>query len=228
LQKALHNSNLFGISLGPNAPRIHSLLFVDDLILFVKATLYEAHAIKTILNDFCQQSGQTPNLQKSFIYFSKNVPTLIKNQIRGVFPVPTLQPNTLHSRHPMIFSHRDKNRAYNFTFNKFFAKFGTLKANKLNHAGRLQYIKSVLSSIPIYYMSTVLFSKAFIEKINSIIRKFWWAGVQEEQDICKPTNQGGRGIMDMELVNKSLIVHSAGNIATNKNPLVSAILLECS
>jgi hypothetical protein len=90
LQEALHINSLSGISLGPNAPRIHSLLFADDLILCGKATLHEAQAIKTILYDFCQQSGQTPNLQKSSIYFSKNVPNPIKNQIRGVFPVPTL------------------------------------------------------------------------------------------------------------------------------------------
>ena len=34
----------------------------------------------------------------------------------------------------------------------------------------------------------------------------------------QPTEQGGLGIRDMELINKSLIIHSAWNIATNKNP----------
>jgi hypothetical protein len=29
-------------------------------------------------------------------------------------------------------------------------------------------------------MSTVLFSKTYLEKINPIIRRFWWVGVQEE------------------------------------------------
>ena len=132
----------------------------------------EAQVIKTILDDFCHNSGQTPNLTKSYIYFSKNVPSIIKNQVKGVFPVQNLKPNTLHLGHPMIFSHKDKNTAYNFISNNFFAKFGTLKANTLNHAGRLQYMKSVLSSIPIYYMSTVLFSKNFLKKLNSIMRKF--------------------------------------------------------
>jgi hypothetical protein len=235
LQEALQHNNLQGISLGPGGPPIHSLLFADDLIICGEASINEARAIKTILYDFCRQSGQTPNLHKSFIYFSKNVPTNIRNQIKGIFPVPDLPTNTMHLGHPMIFSHKDKNRAYQFIYNKFFAKLGTLKANKLNHAGRLQYIKSVLSSIPIYYMSTVLFSNAFIEKINTIIKRFWWTGVQEEQstspiayrswdDICKLKEQGGLGIRDMETINKSLLIHSAWNIATNKNVFLSAIL----
>jgi hypothetical protein len=200
-----------------------------------EATLDEAQAITTILYDFCKQSGQTPNLQKSSIYFNRNVPQHIRIQIKGIFPVSNLQPNTMHLGHPMIFSHKDRNKAYNFIYNKFLAKFGTLKANKLNHAGRLQYIKSVLSSIPVYYMSTVLFSKTFIQKINTIIKRFWWAGIQEEQsttpiayrswdDICKTKEQGGLGIRDMELINKSLLIQSAWNVATNKNPFLSAIV----
>jgi hypothetical protein len=141
----------------------------------------------------------------------------------------------MHLGHPMIFSNKDRNRAYNFIYSKFHAKFGSIKANKLNHAGRLQYIKSVLSSIPVYYMSTVLFSKTFIAKINAIIRKFWWAGIQDENptnpiafrswdDICKPTNQGGLGIRDMELINKSLIIHTTWSVITNKNPILSNVL----
>jgi len=218
LQEALSASRLQGITLGPGCPQIHSLLFADDLILCGKATIHEAQAMKDILIDFCNRSGQLPNLRKSSILFSKNVPSNIKQQIKSIFPVPDLQPHTMHLDHPLIFSHKDKNKAYEFIYNKFMAKFGTLKANTLNHAGRLQYIKSVLSSIPVYYMSIVLFSNSFIEKINSIIKRFWWAGVQEEnitspiayrswQDIiCKPKEQGGLGIRDLHHINKSLIM----------------------
>jgi hypothetical protein len=53
--------------LGPRAPPIHSLLFEDDLKLCGKETLEEAQLIKNILYHFCQQSGQTTNLQQSFI-----------------------------------------------------------------------------------------------------------------------------------------------------------------
>ena len=113
----------------------------------------------------------------------------------------------------MIFRHRDRNKAYEFIINKFRSKLTTVKANKLNHAGRLTYIKSVLASIPVYYMSTVLFSKPFVEKINAIIRKFWWAGIQDDSpsnpiafrswdDICQSKENGGLGIRDLYIVNK--------------------------
>jgi hypothetical protein len=82
---------------------------------------------------------------------------------KAIFPVPDLLPHTKHLGHPLIFNHNDRNRAYNFIHNKFRAKLTTVRANKLNHVGRLTYIQSVLASIPVYYMSTVLFSKTFLQ-----------------------------------------------------------------
>lgn len=201
LNHAMQNANLQGVTLGYNCPPIHSLLFADDLILCGAATFQEATIINNILNDFCQQSGQTPNLNKSSILFSKNVDNHSRAQIKTIFPVPDLLPNTIHLGHPLIFTHKDKNRAYNFIYNKFLAKLTTVKANKINHAGRLAYIQSVLSSIPIYYMSTIIFSNTFIEKIISVMRRFWWVGVQQDDpsnpiayrswdDICQSKEMG--------------------------------------
>jgi hypothetical protein len=75
---------------------------------------------------------------------------------------------------------KDRASAYNFVFEKFRSKLSTYKADKLSHAARLELIKSVFASIPVYYMSNILFSKKFIAKLTSIIRNFWWTGVREE------------------------------------------------
>jgi hypothetical protein len=207
LQNTIHDNNIQGISLGPNSPQIHSLLFADDLIICGQANGVEANTINNILQNFCLAFGQTPNLSKSAILFSKHVDAHNKQAVKNIFPIPNLDPNTIHLGHLLIFNHCDRSKAYEFILNKFRAKLTTVKANKLNHAGRLTYIKSVLTSIPIYYMSTVLFSKTFIEKITTIIQRFWWARVQEDShsspfhfkswdDICQSNDNGGLAIRD--------------------------------
>ena len=157
LQHELHTSNLTGVSLGPGCPPIHSLRFVDDLILCGAAKEQEATNIHTVLQEFCHRSGQAPNLQKSSIMFSRNVNNTTIATIKNIFPAPNLLPNTMHLGHPIIFNHNDRNKAYEFIINKFKAKLTTVKANKLNHVSRLTYIQSVLSSIHVYYMSTIFF-----------------------------------------------------------------------
>jgi len=144
-------------------------------------------------------------------------------------------PNSIYLGHLLIFNHNDRTKAYDFIINKFRAKLTNLKAHKLNHAGILAYINSVLASIPIYYMSTILFSKEFISKITSIIRKFWWTGVQEENatssfhfrswnDICRPKKEGSLGVRDLLTVNRSLLLNAASKIAIGKNAFLTDIL----
>jgi hypothetical protein len=79
------------------------------------------------------------------------------------------------------------------------------------------------------------FPKKFIDQITAIIRKFWWAGVQEDnatspipytswEDICQSKDNGGLAIRDIHIVNKSLILNAAWRIATNKGAYLSAVL----
>jgi hypothetical protein len=61
LQEAMEANSFAGITLGPNCPSIHSLLFADDLLVCGQATYQEASRIKQIIHHFCFHSGQTPN-----------------------------------------------------------------------------------------------------------------------------------------------------------------------
>ena len=61
LNEALQANHLQGISLGPNCPSVHSLLFADDLLVCGQATLQEAHTMFDLIHHFCTLSGQIPN-----------------------------------------------------------------------------------------------------------------------------------------------------------------------
>jgi hypothetical protein len=117
--------------------------------------------------------------------------------ICNIFPVPIIDSNFIHIGHPLIIPGKNRNDAYNFVIDKFKTKLSTYKADQLSHAARLELIKSVFSSIPVYYMSNILFSKIFIAKLTAIIRNFWWTGIRKDsnsrslclrawKDICMP------------------------------------------
>lgn len=178
LQEAMSNSSLKGIVLGQNCPPIHSLLFADDLLICGQANMHEASIMSDVLHSFCTQSGQTPNWSKSGIIFSKHVHPTTAATIKSIFPVPEIDSSFVHLGHPLILPAKDRTSAYNFVLDKFKSKLSTYKADTLSHAARLELIKSVFASIPVYYMSNILFSKKFLSKLTSIIRTFWWTGVE--------------------------------------------------
>jgi hypothetical protein len=91
--------------------------------------------------------------------------------------------------HPLVLSHSERTKAYSFILNKFKVKLTTVKANKLNHVGRLTYINYVFASIPIYYMSNIIFTKKFLTNLNAIIINFWWVGIKEEQATSHSTSE---------------------------------------
>jgi hypothetical protein len=235
LQQGLSQATLNGITLGPNCPPIHSLLFADDLLICGNATQQEGFAIKHILQNFCQHSGQIPNWGKSGIIFSKSVDINTQTQIKNIFPVPDINENFIHLSHPLILPAKTRSEAYNFVLAKFKSKLSTYKAKSLSHAARLELIKSVFSSILVYYMSNIIFSKKFHAKITAIIRNFWWTGINSDPDhkplflaawknICVPTNQGGLGIRNLSAVNHALILTSIWRIAENSQSQIHLIL----
>ena len=53
------------------------------------------------------------------------------------------------------------------------------KTKILSRAGRLRLIKSVLNSLPVYYMSMFKMPKTIAQKIVNIQRRFFWGGANE-------------------------------------------------
>ena len=191
--------------------------------------------MKQIIQSFCEFSGQTPNWTKSGIIFSKNVDSCTINAIKNIFPVPHIDNNFIHLGHPLIIPGKNRTAAYNFVLEKFKNKLSTYKADHLSHAARLELIRSVLSSIPVYYMSNILFTKKFIAKIRSIIRNFWWTGIRSEtntkslclcawKNICSPKNEGGLGIRNLQAMNQALILMAAWRLAVNHDNYLYSVL----
>ena len=92
-------------------------------------------------------------------------------------------------------------------------KLSLWKGTLLSRFGRLVLIKSVLQSIPIFYLSVFPMPKTTKNKIQSIMTHFVWKG-KESRGICKVAwmricenkIQRGLDLAPLEVVNQSLLM----------------------
>lgn len=147
-----------------------------------------------IIQHFCDSSGQTLNQSKSSILFSAHVNQAVIADIKCIFPVPNMVDNFTHLGHPLILPTKNRTVPYNFVLDKFMAKLPGYKANMLSHVVRLELIRSVFSTIPVYYMYNILFTKKFIAKLTL---RAW-------KDICTSKQEGWLGIRNLQAVNQGL------------------------
>ena len=99
----------------------------------------------------------------------------------------------------------------------------------LSFRGRVTLLKSVLTSIPIYFFSFFRVPKKVKDKLVRIQRSFLWGGDQQQTKIawvkwdtvCLPKEAGGLGVKDINSFNLSLmgkwkwsLFHSKGELWT--------------
>ncbi|KAL0294067.1 UNVERIFIED_CONTAM: hypothetical protein Scaly_3129600 [Sesamum calycinum] len=92
----------------------------------------------------------------------------------------------------------------------------------LSYAGRLQLIKSVISTLHTYWASVFILPKGILKMLERKMRTFLWQGpsgggqakVAWEQ-ICKPKAEGGLGMRSLIIMNQALILKQMWRILQN-------------
>ncbi|CAN1178585.1 Putative ribonuclease H protein At1g65750 [Linum perenne] len=87
------------------------------------------------------------------------------------------------------------------------------KAKTLSFRGRLTLVKSVLSSLPIYYMSMFRAPVGIAKRLENIQCHFLWEGFDEQRrlhlvrwELVKaPKSNGGLGVLDLKSMNSALL-----------------------
>jgi hypothetical protein len=69
LRKLQYENMLKGVQFGSDGPHITHLLFADDSIVFLEATVESLNTLRRVLQDYERASGQKVNLLKSSIFF---------------------------------------------------------------------------------------------------------------------------------------------------------------
>ncbi|CAN1194203.1 Putative ribonuclease H protein At1g65750 [Linum perenne] len=183
----------------PPPPPPHSL-FADDTVIFEKATTREVLSIMNTINNYGAITGQEINTSKSSILFSANTPTTIKDEI---IRAANFEMGGDHSKYLGVPTEwgRSKKETFNFLIERMEKQGQAWKGLLLSHAGKTTLLKSVIQAIPTYIMSLFALPKKMINRMNSLLWKFFWAGSMTKKTIhwckgkvlCEPMWEGGLG-----------------------------------
>jgi len=98
----------------------------------------------------------------------------------------------------------------------------------LSQADKTTLIKTVVSALPSYAMSSFLFLDGLCKQLNRAFKNFWWGfpndktrnlSLKSWASLCLPKDQGGLGFRLMKDVNLSLISQLGWKLLSSHNSL---------
>ena len=171
LNKAVDNGEIRGLSLCRQGPKITHLFFADDCLLFCKAKKKECQIIHQLLHWYNSASGQLVNKDKTTLFFSRNTPEEVQQEIKVLLGVSTIKHYEKYLG-LLSFVGRQKKACFIQIKERIWTKMQGWKAKLLSQAGKEVMIKEVIQSIPTYSMSVFRLPIGLIKDIETMIRKF--------------------------------------------------------
>ncbi|GJQ95829.1 hypothetical protein Tco_0006968 [Tanacetum coccineum] len=177
------------------------------------------------MNEFKEASGLVPSLPKSKGYFC-NVLNFTKIAILQILPFEEGSLPVKYLGVPLVTS-RLVFRDCKELIEKVQARVDDWKNKFLSAAGRLQLIRSVLSSMHIYWASMFILPSRVLLDIEQIIRRFLWSHGSMKKGrakvawdvVCLPKDEGGLGVRRLDTFNKALMVSHIWNLLSSKESL---------
>ena len=91
LKEAASKGEIHGFSICRNGLKLTHLFFVDDCLLFCRASLTECEKIQELLGFYEDALGQMINKSKTTLFFSKNTNARTMEEIKLSLHVPAIQ-----------------------------------------------------------------------------------------------------------------------------------------
>ncbi|GMN58960.1 hypothetical protein TIFTF001_028054 [Ficus carica] len=219
---------IHGIKISRNAPPILHLFFADDVMCFCLARPSELAAVKWCIETFSRWSGLKVNEKKSDLFWSKNFWWADQRRCSQVWPLRRLGMDAVYLGN-RLFIGENKKMAFEGLRQKVLGgKLNGWRSKLLSSAGRGTLIKSVVSSMPFYGMSTFLIPKEICKEMDRMVGKIWWRGEVAEgrcwcprscDSVCQPKVFGGLGFRRFHDINCALVAKLGWKLQVDGNSL---------
>ncbi|KAE8660741.1 hypothetical protein F3Y22_tig00116951pilonHSYRG00750 [Hibiscus syriacus] len=232
LSKAIERGLFQGIIMGnsDNSTRLSHLQFADDLIIFCQASINQIKNVKRVLRIFSIMTGLHLNLAKSKLFGINLEEGVLSDWAEQVGCSVGFLP-TEYLGLPLG-ARKNTEALWDPVFKNFSSKLAGWKASCLSLAGRTVLLKSVLTSLPIFFLSLFKMPCNIGKKLNSLMANFLWGEKGDKRRIhwvnwntvCRPLNCGGLGVLDLNLTNRALLGKWVWKFANDKNSLWKSVL----
>ena len=180
LKKAKDLNLIDGVPIGKDKVRLQHLQFADDTLIFAPKNPDCIRNYFRILDVFAVMSGLHLNYSKSsFISWNEGDHIWVKEVARSF--------GCLYAKCPVKYlglplgNTMNRAAAWKPVVEKIQNRLASWKSKILSRAGRVTLIKSVLNSLPLYYMSMFMMPRSIALKIVKIQRNFFWGGGNGER-----------------------------------------------
>lgn len=184
------------------------LCFADDLLVFTDGTKRSVEGVLRIFKEFESCSGLKISLEKSTLY-TAGIAEGTRDDILASFPFSTGSLPVRYLGLPLLTKRMTVND-YLPLVEKVRKKMSSWTGRLLSQAGRLQLIKSVITSLANFWMAAFRLPSSCLKEIESLCSAYLWSGTELKttkakvswEDICYPKEEGGLGLRPLKELNK--------------------------
>lgn len=168
LARAKQNGLISGVKVSQLSPKVTHLMYVDDLVIYSKATMEEAGAVSQCLQQYCNWTGQVIIWHKSAIHFNSNTNASVRNEICCLLGIRECQHKDSYLGHPFC-NFKSKSTVYRGLLERLENKISGWKKRALS-----MLIKSMAQAVPSHVMQSFLLLRSLLKKMDRRIKKFFW------------------------------------------------------